>query len=118
LWAGADIFLSLVDNIQETFGITPLEAMAAGLPVVASRAGGLPDKVIPGETGWLVDPGSPAALAEALTTALDADDASRRRYGLAGRALVERAFAWPAIAAQMEALYARLMAAAAAGGGA
>jgi D-inositol-3-phosphate glycosyltransferase len=36
LWAGSDIFLSLVDNIQETFGITPLEAMAAGLPVVAS----------------------------------------------------------------------------------
>lgn len=36
LWAAADIFLSLVDNIQETFGITPLEAMAAGLPVVAS----------------------------------------------------------------------------------
>jgi hypothetical protein len=36
LWAGADIFLSLVDNIQETFGIAPLEAMAAGLPVVAS----------------------------------------------------------------------------------
>ncbi len=37
LWAAADIFLSLVDNIQETFGITPLEAMAAGLPVVASH---------------------------------------------------------------------------------
>ena len=36
LWAAADIFLSLVDNIQETFGITPLEAMAAGLPIVAS----------------------------------------------------------------------------------
>lgn len=36
LWAGADIFLSLVDNIQETFGITPLEAMAAGVPVVVS----------------------------------------------------------------------------------
>jgi glycosyltransferase involved in cell wall biosynthesis len=36
LWAGADVFLSLVDNIQETFGITPLEAMASGLPVVAS----------------------------------------------------------------------------------
>ena len=37
LWAGADIFLSLVDNIQETFGLTPLEAMAAGLPVVARQ---------------------------------------------------------------------------------
>lgn len=36
LWAGADIFMSLVDNIQETFGITPLEAMAAGVPVVVS----------------------------------------------------------------------------------
>lgn len=36
LWAGSDIFLSLVDNIQETFGITPIEAMSAGLPVVAS----------------------------------------------------------------------------------
>lgn len=36
LWAGADIFLSLVDNIQETFGITPLEAMAAGVPAVVS----------------------------------------------------------------------------------
>jgi glycosyltransferase involved in cell wall biosynthesis len=36
LWAGADIFISLVDNIQETFGITPIEAMAAGLPVVVS----------------------------------------------------------------------------------
>jgi glycosyltransferase involved in cell wall biosynthesis len=36
LWAASDVFLSLVDNIQETFGITPLEAMAAGLPVVAS----------------------------------------------------------------------------------
>ena len=36
MWAAADIFLSLVDNVQETFGITPLEAMAAGVPVVAS----------------------------------------------------------------------------------
>ena len=35
MWAAGDIFLSLVDNIQETFGITPLEAMAAGMPVVA-----------------------------------------------------------------------------------
>ena len=35
-WAAADVFLSLVDNIQETFGLTPIEAMAAGLPVVAS----------------------------------------------------------------------------------
>lgn len=54
LWAGADIFLSLVDNIQETFGITPLEAMAAGLPVVASDWDGYRFTVRDGEEGFLI----------------------------------------------------------------
>ena len=54
LWAGSDIFLSLVDNIQETFGITPLEAMAAGLPVVASDRGGYRATIRDGVEGFLV----------------------------------------------------------------
>lgn len=54
LWAGADIFLSLVDNIQETFGITPLEAMAAGLPVVASDWDGYRFTVRDGAEGFLI----------------------------------------------------------------
>lgn len=54
LWAAADIFLSLVDNIQETFGITPLEAMAAGLPVVASDWDGYRFTVRDGEEGFLI----------------------------------------------------------------
>lgn len=54
LWAGADIFLSLVDNIQETFGITPLEAMASGLPVVASDWDGYRFTVRDGEEGFLI----------------------------------------------------------------
>lgn len=54
LWAGADIFLSLVDNIQETFGITPLEAMAAGLPVVASDWDGYRSTVRDGQDGFLI----------------------------------------------------------------
>ena len=54
LWAGADIFLSLVDNIQETFGITPLEAMAAGLPVVASDWDGYRATVRDGVEGVLI----------------------------------------------------------------
>lgn len=54
LWAAADIFLSLVDNIQETFGITPLEAMAAGLPVVVSDWDGYRYTVRDGEEGFLV----------------------------------------------------------------
>jgi glycosyltransferase involved in cell wall biosynthesis len=54
LWAGADIFISLVDNIQETFGITPVEAMAAGLPVVASDWDGYRSTVRNGTDGFLI----------------------------------------------------------------
>jgi glycosyltransferase involved in cell wall biosynthesis len=53
-WFAADIFASLSDNIQETFGLTPVEAMAAGLPVVASDWDGYRDTVAHGETGFLI----------------------------------------------------------------
>lgn len=53
-WAGADIFCSLSDNIQETFGITPIEAMAAGLPVVVSDWDGYKDTVRDGIDGFRV----------------------------------------------------------------
>jgi glycosyltransferase involved in cell wall biosynthesis len=53
-WAAADVFLSLVDNIQETFGLTPVEAMAAGLPVVVSDWDGYRFTVQDGEQGFLV----------------------------------------------------------------
>lgn len=68
LWAAGDIFLSLVDNIQETFGITPLEAMAAGLPVVASDWDGYRFTVRHGIEGFLIPTlgGPPGALGEAL----------------------------------------------------
>jgi hypothetical protein len=69
LWAAGDIFLSLVDNIQETFGITPLEAMAAGLPVVASDWDGYRFTVRHGVEGFLIPTlgGPPGALGEALS---------------------------------------------------
>ncbi len=54
LWAAADIFISLVDNIQETFGITPVEAMAAGLPAVVSDWDGYRYTVRDGEEGFLI----------------------------------------------------------------
>ena len=54
LWAGSDVFISLVDNIQETFGITPLEAMAAGLPVVVSDWDGYRSTVRNGIEGFLI----------------------------------------------------------------
>lgn len=54
LWAAADIFLSLVDNMQESFGLTPIESMAAGLPRVISDWDGYRDSVTHGEDGFLV----------------------------------------------------------------
>ena len=53
-WAGADIFISLSDNIQETFGITPIEAMAAGLPVIVSDWNGYKDTVRDGVDGFRI----------------------------------------------------------------
>jgi glycosyltransferase involved in cell wall biosynthesis len=53
-WAAADIFMSLSDNIQESFGITPIEAMAAGLPCIVSDWDGYKDTVIEGETGFRI----------------------------------------------------------------
>jgi glycosyltransferase involved in cell wall biosynthesis len=54
VWLAADLFTSLVDNIQETFGLTIVEAMASGLPVIATDWDGYRDLVVHGETGMLV----------------------------------------------------------------
>ena len=54
LWHAADIFISLSDNVQETFGITPVEAMAAGLPVIATDWDGYRDTVRHGRDGFLI----------------------------------------------------------------
>ena len=60
IWSAPDIFVSLVDNVQETFGLTPLEAMAAGLPVVASDWDGYRETVRHGVDGFLVPTTMPA----------------------------------------------------------
>ena len=61
IWRAADIFCSLSDNVQETFGLTPVEAMAAGLPVVASDWDGYRGTVEHGVTGFLIPTTMPAA---------------------------------------------------------
>jgi glycosyltransferase involved in cell wall biosynthesis len=74
---------------QEGFGIVFLEAMAAGLPVVAARAAAVPEVVADGECGTLVPPGDPAELAQKLRRMLG-DPALCDRLGEAGRRRVER----------------------------
>jgi len=59
-WAACDVFISLSDNIQETFGITPLEAMASGMPVIVSDWDGYRDTVRDGEDGFRITTYAPA----------------------------------------------------------
>jgi len=75
-------------TVQEGFGLVFAEAMAAGLPVVACRAAAVPEIVRDGETGLLVAPRTPAALAAALERMLT-DDGLRKEMGMAGRTQVE-----------------------------
>ncbi|MBM3223808.1 MAG: glycosyltransferase family 4 protein, partial [Candidatus Tectomicrobia bacterium] len=75
----------------EGLGTAILDAMALGKPVVATRAGGIPEAVQEGVTGLLVPPRDPSALAEALRYCLR-HPVQARRFGEAGRARVERSF--------------------------
>jgi starch synthase len=108
-------------SIYEPFGIINLEAMACGTPVVASAVGGIPEVVVHGETGLLVEftpqsrapfePEDPERFARDLAAAINhlvEDEPLRRRMAAAGRARVEQHFAWPAIARQVVQLYASL----------
>lgn len=86
----------------EGFGIAFMEAAAYGKPVVAGNVGGALDSVLDGETGLLVDPCDPGAVAEAIVRLLG-DEQLAGRLGAAGAARA-RTFAWPATAARVEAV--------------
>jgi alpha-maltose-1-phosphate synthase len=94
-------------SLYEPLGIVNLEAMACGTAVVASAVGGIPEVVSDGETGLLVPPGDPEALAGALN-ALLGDPARADALGRAGRARAVAEFGWQAVAAQTAELYAEL----------
>jgi glycosyltransferase involved in cell wall biosynthesis len=88
----------------EGLGVAVLEASRAGLPVVAAAAGGVPEIVVPGETGWLVPPGDAEALGQALVQLLDDPDEARRR-GAAARERVRTEFSVAAMVAGNLAVY-------------
>lgn len=92
----------------EPFGLTPLEAMASGRPVIGSAVGGITYTVRDGETGLLVPPRDPAALAAALRFLLERPD-RRCEMGHAARQRVEQEFTWPLVARRISALYEDLL---------
>ncbi|GHB20651.1 glycosyl transferase [Streptomyces viridiviolaceus] len=96
--------LVLCTPVYEPFGIVPLEAMACGVPVLATDVGGHRDSVADGITGRLVPPQDPEAVAEAAR-ALLADEPLRRQYGLSGRERVLRHYTWRRVADGAEQVY-------------
>ena len=99
--------LFAMPSTSEGLGSSALMAMSYGLPVVASRAGGLPELVEEARTGWLIEPASPAALAEAIVAA-ESDRARLRRWRLNGRERA-RQFSVDIMVERTEALYCRLL---------
>lgn len=101
-YSAADVFVTT--PWYEPFGITPVEAMACACPVIGASVGGIRTTVVDGQTGYLVPPNDPVALAERLTMLRDAPDITQR-MGRAGRERVCRDYTWAGVAARLAATY-------------
>jgi glycosyltransferase involved in cell wall biosynthesis len=120
MYSHASVFVC--PSVYEPFGIINLEAMACETPVVASRVGGIPEIVVPDETGLLVEvdpsggedvePADPEGFARRLADGVNelmADPGRRERMGRAARTRVEEQFSWTAIAEQTLGFYRDLL---------
>lgn len=106
LYYRSDVF-AFAPVWNEGFGIPPVEAMAAGVPVVATRSGAIPETVKHQQTGFLVSKNDPRELAEAILNLLQ-DDGLRMKMGRAARDWVHANFTWDKIAEKMYRCYSNL----------
>ncbi len=106
-YAEHDIYVqhsvTAADGEEEGLPVSITEALAAGLPVIATRHSGIPEVVREDETGYLVEEHDVAGMGHRMA-ALARDDAARNRLGAAGRALIRKGFDFPAVRARLEKL--------------
>ncbi len=105
--AGHDIMV-MPSLVEEGFGVAALEALAVGVPVIASNSGGVSEIVDQNQSGFLVNPANIDELAEAMAK-LIADEELRRRFGEHGRARVAERYDWKKNLDDMEAVYNSLL---------
>ena len=103
----ADIFV--MSSVMEGLGTSLLDAMACARPIVATDTGGIPEVVVHEETGLLVPPRDPGALAEALVLLLEQEDLARQ-YGAAGYERVHRRFSVEHMVGETVAVYEEMLA--------
>ncbi len=101
-YSAADVFVTT--PLYEPFGITPLEAMACGTPVIGTAVGGIKSSVLDGETGYLVPPDDPAALADRLAC-LQRHPQLAQRMGWAGMRRAYQLYTWRSVAASIARVY-------------
>ncbi len=99
--------MAVFPSLAESFCLAAAEAMSCGLPVIASRVGGLPEVVDDEQNGLLIPPENPVALAQAITR-LSQDETLRQQWGRSARKKVERDFSVESIVTRFEALCAEL----------
>jgi glycosyltransferase involved in cell wall biosynthesis len=106
----ASDLLLLTTEPPESFGIVLIEAMACGVPTIATQYPGVHAVVDEGETGLLVRPANPKAAAAAIERLVEAGAEGRAAMGAAGRARAERLWSWPRLLDRMDAAYAEAIA--------
>lgn len=104
----ADLNLLVISSLWEGFGLTAVEAMALGVPVVSTEAGGLPEVVLHGETGLLVPPANSAALAKSIIWMLEHPEAAAEMVKKARQAVCEK-FTAQVMARRTEELYRQVL---------
>jgi len=107
--ASLDIAAMTSSSDDESFGVAALEASSTGLPVVATRVGGIPEVVIDGVTGYLAPGGNIVKIAECLNLLIERPDL-RAKLGRAGRSFVEDSYNWHDCISKMEKIYSEMMA--------